>query len=1263
MACLVAMLGAAPSGAGTSGTAAAGQSAGGGDDSRPTDVLPDGGRWSVTLLTGEVVDVSADAEGRVTAQVRESTGPVSTLRLPTGELYVIPRSALSLVGSVLDRELFDVVGLVKQGLDDESSDVLPIIAQRPKGVDARAALGLDRSAGAKALPSIGAVAVAVPKERTDATGAEVRREVADAPPAPVDVLDGVTKVWLDHRTEVASTSADTAGAQAPPLDPNLETIGADDAWAAGLTGEGAKVAVLDTGIDATHPDLAGQVVAQENFSDAEDTVDRHGHGTHVASLVAGTGAGAGGARRGVAPDADLVIGRVLDDHGFGWESQVIAGMEWAAPQAPVVSMSVGDPFGMPGGPIDQALDALTDAHGTLFVVAAGNSGPGDQSIETPGSAGKALTVGAVDGSDVVAEFSSRGPTDGDFDIEPELAAPGVDVVAARAAGTSMGDPVDDLYTSASGTSMATPQVSGAAAVLAGEHPEWTGADIRSVLVGSTDPAGEPYDVGSGRLAVDNAIAATVHGDRDEVEVALDHPHDATYDEPLQWTNTGTTSRTISLAATLEHREGNPVDGAVALDTDEITVAAGATATVTLTVDGAALDDGFQTGTVTAEVAAAGADLPVETLRVPVSVFARPETVDLTLSGTGPGGRVPDGTVPETWFGVVNLDDYSLYHFFGIMGGPFGGENEWTLQVPVGRYALLGQVYSGDSDSDVAAQVGDPEIVIDQDTSYVFDGAATVPIAPRVTGVDTAPPGNSASLLVVEPEGAHGGGLGFGTYAWYPSPPVQVQPLDADDGTFVASQIFRLQREHLTAEVGGDAVAITQPHAPGVIPPGEQQLVAVDAGDGSDFTGAAGQLAVVRLPATPEDRVTVTQAALDAGVGLLAFVDPDRDVLTLDGYGFTRWADVPAISAAGAAADRLIAAGAAGEEVTVTLSGSPYAYDIVTPWTDEVVPETVIGRRAQRQLARIDERFHRDPSGAGASMDRRYPISEDLMNLDSLGPLPERRTAYVTPGVDWQSMSIGDARQAWIGGELVSMALSQDSGRTYEPGSRTSVRWMRPPLRPGPVGGPQGASGCQPVPVARAGNILSVWLAPFQDEADRYGCADPDTAHLSLERDGVEIGSFDQYYGQFEMPADDGTYRLSYEQTGDGIPYAHHQSSTAWTFSSAAADDAEAEQAIPLLVVDYGLPLSTSNQLTSRTASFKVHQVTGTSNRAVRTFKVWTSTDDGTTWRRASVDRTGTRKWDVALPRVAAGTGVSLKVDATDADGNRIEQTLIDAYTR
>jgi hypothetical protein len=445
--------------------------------------------------------------------------------------------------------------------------------------------------------------------------------------------------------------------------------------------------------------------------------------------------------------------------------------------------------------------------------------------------------------------------------------------------------------------------------------------------------------------------------------------------------------------------------------------------------------------------------------------------------------------------------------------------------------------------------------------------------------------------------------------------------------------------------------------------GERSYVAVDAGDGADLSGAAGSppgaeiMAVVRLPADSAERAAVTRRALEAGVGLLTFVDEQRSHLTLNPVFPDRWAEVPVLTAGGSSATALLAAGAAGDEVTVTVAASRYVYDVVEPYASALDPEPLLSQAEQRQMARLDQRFYRDPDGTGARSEHRYPISEVLISTGTQGPLPERRTDYVTAGVTWQSIVDGSGFFR-AGDEMVpvdNLALSMDAGVAYEAGSRTRLDWLDRPMWPGPVGGPMGASFCQPTPVRRVGDNLEVWLSPFQDRPDGVGCADPHTSTLTLERDGQVVGTTDQWYKVFELPAEAGTYRLSYEQFGIG-PYPG-RSSTAWTFSSTSGD-----ALIPLLVVDYDLPLDTQNRPTDRTATFRVDQVTGTDGGRVESLAVSTSIDGGATWQRAHVERRDGGRFRVRLPRAASGTPVSLRVDARDADGNRIAQTLYDAYT-
>lgn len=288
------------------------------------------------------------------------------------------------------------------------------------------------------------------------------------------------RIWLDGRVDAT-------------LDRSTGQINAPAVWKAGYDGTSVKVAVLDTGVDQTHPDLAGRISQAKDFSGSSGTGDVFGHGTHVASTVGGTGAASGGTRKGVAPGADLLIGKVLGDDGYGTESQVIDGMEWAAAEgAKVVNMSLGSDEVSDGtDPMSLAVDELSSTSGALFVVAAGNSGEqGQETIGSPGAADAALTVGAVDRDDSLAPFSSRGPRHGDRAVKPDVTAPGVGIVAARAAGTTMGEPVDQYYVAASGTSMATPHVAGAAALLAQAHPTWSGQRLKDALISTAHTVGD-----------------------------------------------------------------------------------------------------------------------------------------------------------------------------------------------------------------------------------------------------------------------------------------------------------------------------------------------------------------------------------------------------------------------------------------------------------------------------------------------------------------------------------------------------------------------------------------------------------------------------------------------------------------------------------------------------------------------------------------------------------------------------------------------------
>jgi subtilisin family serine protease len=228
-------------------------------------------------------------------------------------------------------------------------------------------------------------------------------------------------------------------------------------------------------------------------------------------------------------------------------------MQWAASEgARVVNLSVG------GGPTDgtdllaEAVNELTASTGTLFVASAGNFGL-EQSVGSPAAADAALAVGSVTKSDTLSAFSSRGPRIVDYAVKPEIAAPGSRIIAARAANTGL-DPVavNDSYAELSGTSMAAPHVTGAAALLAQLHPDWQAAELKSALMGSalTLPGVGIYAQGAGRVDLTRALKQTVFANPSNLNLGLQtfpHTDDKPVTKPVTFTNDGAGAVRLSLS--------------------------------------------------------------------------------------------------------------------------------------------------------------------------------------------------------------------------------------------------------------------------------------------------------------------------------------------------------------------------------------------------------------------------------------------------------------------------------------------------------------------------------------------------------------------------------------------------------------------------------------------------------------------------------------------------------------------------------------------
>ncbi|RIQ20721.1 S8 family serine peptidase [Jiangella rhizosphaerae] len=686
-----------------------GQAAAPADDTpvTPLPQIPDGveagGVRTVTLITGDVAVLTYGWGGTPAVRVQSDDPGGYDVRTEGDDVYVIPASAEeALAADRVDRQLFNVTGLVEQGLDDASTGSIPLIVTYAGGAASSrgAALptGTERTAG---LPSIGADVVDADKAATEAIWNAV---------APQRTTFGrqVDKIWLDARV-------------APVLDESVPYVGAPEAWAAGFDGTGSTVAVLDTGIDAEHPDLADAVVAAENFTTSPDVTDHDGHGTHVASTVLGSGAASGGSHRGVAPGADLLVGKVLGDDGFGELSWIIAGMEWAVAQgADVVNMSLGNTeLGACDDPMAQAVDALSAASDTLFVIAAGNLGGPAETVTSPGCAASALTVAAVDLTDATASFSGRGPVPVTHAVKPDIAAPGVDVTAARAGGRG-----DAAYTDLNGTSMATPHVAGAAAVVRQAHPDWTGEQVKAALQSSVRAAGDVdvYEQGAGILDVAAAATARLSGPGTVDLGTLAWPHDPSeaVTTDVVYTNTGTADATLTF--TLDARGENGAElpaEATGLGATTLTVPAGGTAALPVTFDPSVLDYGHY-GAVSLRLVARAGDATVVT---PIGAYAEPQHVDVTFRVLGRDGA-PAGDIST--LDVFDLDSIAAQRI-GLDGA------DVTLRLRAGTYSIAATVATTDPETfqvTEAAFLAEPELRLVRDRTVTLDARRAVPVRVR-----------------------------------------------------------------------------------------------------------------------------------------------------------------------------------------------------------------------------------------------------------------------------------------------------------------------------------------------------------------------------------------------------------------------------------------------------------------------------------------------------------------------------------------------------
>ncbi|MFD9460505.1 S8 family serine peptidase [Streptomyces sp. NPDC060027] len=1170
-----------------------------GDPGTPVPARTTAAARTVTLVTGDKVTVTDVGGGKRTVSVvrpRGATGAVRT-QVADGAVTVVPDEALPyLRAGTLDRRLFDVSELIRQGLTDQKTDELPLIVTYDPKARATTPGGAERT---RSLPSIRGAAVAADKGRTF-WRAVTRQE-------------GIGKVWLDGRVK-----ADMAESNAQ--------IGTPKAWEAGLTGKGVTVAVLDTGVDTGHPDLAGRVARTKSFIEGQEVADRNGHGTHVTSTVGGSGAASDGAEKGVAPEATLAVGKVLSDQGSGSESQIIAGMEWAARDvhAKVISMSLGSTEASDGtDPMAAAVDTLSKETGALFVIAAGNTGA-PSSIGSPGAADSALTIGAVDSADEAAYFTSAGPRYGDNALKPDLSAPGVDILAARS------QLVDGSgsYTSMSGTSMATPHVAGVAALLAEEHPDWTGAQLKDALMSTSKQLDAPvYQLGSGRVSVPDAIAAkvTATGSADLGFYGWPYEDDAPVTRTVTYTNSSDEAVELTLAA-----EGAG-EGVATLADTKLTVPARGSASTTVTGDGSKAPVGNTSGRIVASVdgrpvAHTAFGLVKEEERYTLTVRVKDRDGDPTAA---------DLAVQQLAQGV---DPYPAH---------VGDSGTLELRLRPGTYSLTSflDVRGGHgADSLGLGFLAAPQITLDQDREVTLDGRTLREISAKVDRR------TETRQLIMEYDRNAGGSDLFGAV----QVPVKYDSVFAaptrkvTEGSFDYRTVWRLGKP--LVDVRGVDEALAQPG--GTLIEGRSRLPLVDVGDGP-FTGVRGKAVLARL-ADGVEPAALAQAAQDAGVKAL-FVTDDTAGRLNAWFGTddneNRPLQIATVDTADAA--RLRAAR------TVDMTGTrntPYVYDLSQGFADAVPNRSLTYEPGRRELAVLDTRFHAVKPVPGSEF--RYSIADPFpigLGFQERVDYPAERTDYVSTGTGqtWtESVYVGDG------------ALEERSGLVpYRGGTHDTLDWFKPVWHPwlgtGLGWGQQ-----------RAGNQIQFNTPGWGDSGpDHTGFGDvwsDDTGmtqFTEVYQDGVLVDEGKSSAGYvWDAPADEHTYKVVTDTTLDPERWKlSTRGHTEWTVRSAATPE-DHYTFLPLLNLGYDIDTDLTGDVRGGKVpvSLYAEYVAGAPDTGtIGGGRLEVSYDDGKTWKAVPLTG-GNARWKGTLSVPHGAEFVSLRASARDDQGGTVSQETVRA---
>jgi len=1220
---------------------------------------------TVTLITGDRVTVTDLTDGtHAVAIVTAVEGAGARTYEAAGDLHVVPDAAMPYLASgALDADLFNVSLLIEYGYDDASVDATPVIVEQDAAAARTFAAPIPGLEVQTPLESIGGAAAALGHQDAASAWQALTAPTARGFSATPALSGGIEAIHLDGKVRAT-------------LDSSVPYIHAPEAWAAGYTGQGVTVAVLDTGYDDTHPDLQGHVLADsKSFVPGEEVAsDPNGHGTHVASTIAGTGAASDGTHRGVADGAQLLVGKVLGADGYGQDSWIIDAMEWAGQNAPIVSMSLGSTQASDGKDLmAESLNRISEETGALFVVAAGNSGA-PETIGAPGSAETALTVGSVDDpSGALSWFTSQGPLARSGALKPDVTGPGNEVTAARSADSGG----EGSYITMSGTSMATPHVAGEAAILLSANPDYTRDQLKAAIASTTVDVGyTSYQGGTGVVdvaaALDAPVIASGSGD---FGMLMWGEEPTPVERTIDYTNRTDADITVALDATFGDTtpgaggsDPGPLAAGIAFDAltsdvETLTIPAGETRSAKLTVDPAKVPAGTQlSGVLVASVDGE----PVT--RTALGTIAEAERYDLTLTATDFDGN-PTTAYAFLWDPVTEWAEPVLV------------EGETTLRLMEGDYTVMSFMELNRTPDTVASVlVGEPTLTLDQNRLVALDART----AEQVT-VDVGKKGLDPVFRRMDVNVD-----GFAASAMMPvwTDEMWAQPMKVDDADFSWATRWRLQTPMLTVSAGKKPLDLIVQIGSTFLD-GSFTAPAVNVGKGSveEFAAAEakGRIAVVTRSAEVSASARAANAAA-AGAKLLIVVNDGDGELSewVGSEDYTTSVGIPVAAISGVEGRELLKKMGGHKRVTLSAVGVPTSestYDIAH-FSEGEIPAEMGYRHSAKDLARIDTRYIGQAEEIGEFRYDFVPGAEYGSGFPMRTQRGIEREEWVnTDGLRWYQ----DAMITSVGWEM------RDIQRTYERGERTEADYY------GGVVRPYVGTGFW-VPYL-ASDYAQINIPSWADGGDGEHTgtfdtwAEPSTVQqlTDIYLDGELIAQKEhQGANVYDLPDGEHDWRVVSTATHDGSHLAGSTKTVSdWTFRASGKLGDWDYRLLPLIQAYYDVDVNDENRVgegrrkgSPVSLGLELGHVAGTAPAGAITEATLEARTTGGKWvpvklKSAKTDApTGevegdgyifavSRAWvsgfSAQIPVSDKGGWVDLRVTAKDADGNTFTQEIEKAF--